>query len=340
MKWPWQRNQPEDYTSLHLAEQYENASGEKVQARALPVVQACLSLWERGISGIRITPDNMRLADLPPYLPMIGRSLADKGEAAFLIEPMGSRVRLVPASTVSVIGPDDPEKWMYLVSTAAPSGTTTRRVLGERVLHFRVGATVQEPWRGRSPLTEKVTDLAVAHETTLRKESRLPPGKVFKLGSLVTPEQGREFMDRIRNGGLAAIGFDASNIGGLVGVEGYGPTFTAPAVDLRDQLANSILAAFGVPPALLDVRPSGNSAREAARRFYSGTILPIAEIMQQEIRLKLDIDVTLGVPVADVIDEDVRSRAVARRAEAAIKLKELGLDNAEAMRRAGLEAEV
>ena len=122
----------------------------------------------------------------------------------------------------------------------------------------------------------------------------------------------------------------------LEDVMSYGPRYDAPIVSLRDQLSNSVLAAYGIPPALLDVRPSGNSAREAARRFYAGTIMPIVTAMQREIEYKLAPGVILDVPAADMIDEDVRSRAIARRAEAAMKLKELGLTNEQALQTAGV----
>ena len=58
--------------------------------------------------------------------------------------------------------------------------------------------------------------------------------------------------------------------------------------------------------------------------------------MQAEIRAKLDPEAVLTVPHASMLDEDVLSRAIGRRADAAVKLKELGLEQAEAMRRAGL----
>ena len=333
MKWPWQRSQP-DYTAQRLGEHTEHASLGTVGQQALPVIQACLSLWERGIGSVRMT-QNMRVADLHGHMSMIGRSLALKGEAAFLIEPMGSRVRLRPASTLSVIGPDDPEKWLYLITLAAPSGTSTYRVLGERVLHFRVGASVQEPWRGRSPLTENCVKLPAAIENVLRKEAALLPGKIFKIATLsVGSEQHQEFIKMVRKGGVSALSMGAEQ---LEDVMSYGPRYDAPIVSLRDQLSNSVLAAYGVPPALLDVRPSGNSAREAARRFYAGTIMPIVTAMQREIEYKLAPGIMLDVPVADMIDEDVRSRAITRRAEAAMKLKELGMANAEALRVAGID---
>lgn len=343
MKWPWQRQQAEGYTAQRLAEHTDLATVGTAGQEALPIVQACLSIWERGIAGIQIMPNNsMRLAELPMYLPMIGRSLALKGEAVFLIEPMGSSVRLRPASSVSVIGPDDPEKWLYLITLAAPSGTSTFRVLGERVLHFRVGATVQEPWRGRSPLTEKSVVLPARVEAALKAESALPVGIVAPYSGV--PDQIKEWAGAVKKGGVIAIGASAG-IAAPGGQEPasrhrpvhYRPEYDQPGVDLRDQLQNSILSAYGVPPALLDDRPSGNTSREAARRFFQGTVGPIALAMQQEIMLKAEPRAELSVPAIVTVDEDARSRAIARRAEAAMKLKELGLSNEAAMAAAGIE---
>ena len=123
-------------------------------------------------------------------------SIPDRADG---VEGPGCARRLPSQLSVRTI----PEKWLYLITLAAPSGTSTYRVLGERVLHFRVGASVQEPWRGRSPLTENCVKLPAAIENVLRKEAALPPGKIFKIGTLSAgSEQHQEFIKMVRNGGI------------------------------------------------------------------------------------------------------------------------------------------
>ena len=72
------------------------------------------------------------------------------------------------------------------------------------VLHVRLGADPQTPWRGRSPMrrSHATTDLAVAIEGVLRREMRLPVGRIAPYtGGL---DQLKDYGDALNQGGLVA----------------------------------------------------------------------------------------------------------------------------------------
>ncbi len=70
--------------------------------------------------------------------------------------------------------------------------------------------------------------------------------------------------------------------------------------------------------------------------FWLGTVAPLARMIEAECREKLDLGVSIGLDALRAADEDGRSRAVARRAQAFKVLVETGLDRDEARRIAGL----
>ena len=63
-------------------------------------------------------------------------------------------------------------------------------------------------------------------------------------------------------------------------------------------------------------RGDGAGQREAWRRFWAGTVAPIGELLEAELRAKLAPEASVSFPALRASVEDGRSRAVARRATA------------------------
>ena len=212
----------------------------------------------------------------------------------------------------------------------------------DEILHVRIGTSVAQPWRGRSPLRAARTtaNLAGRVEAALSSEAALPTGRIIGL----TSDSFENFKARsalVRKGGLSVEGrmpatYDQQHRSEPVTKYGPDPS-DAFADSLRSQLGRDILAAYGVPPNLFSETGDGAGAREAWRRFWLATIQPLAELLVAELRLKLDENASISLDALRAADDDQRSRAVSRRVQAAgLAVEKLSMSPAQALDLVGL----
>ena len=134
-------------------------------------------LWERGMASA----DCSRMS--PAQLAILGRQLLARGECVFLRER--GKIGAV-ASTIDIKGGGaNPNKWTYRMDLPGPNTTRTVTRSGSDVLHVRIGATVQRPWVGCSPLSNAAGTRAIlsAVEQSLTYEAGGPVGNVFPVPS-------------------------------------------------------------------------------------------------------------------------------------------------------------
>ena len=329
-----------DYTNAVLDALLDRAAGKAVDPGSLAVAESCIGLWERCLASAEVSPMNNRLSGLTPqHLALAGRELAARGNALFKIEIKDGAVELVPASTLSVLGDADPETWTYLTTTVGPSNSTTERIPSAGMVHFRIGASSWEPWRGHSPLSRGsgTANLAGAIEASLTKEAKLPVGRL----GVMHGGDPKGFLTWMKQGGFALAGDQVSR-----GVQQepssrhaplpYGPAPETAMKALRTSTGRDVLSAFGVPAPLFASSSDGTGQRESWRRFVFSTIAPLARMIQAELRTKLDPAAMVSIDELRAADEDGRSRAVMRRASAFKVLREAGIEDGEARRLAGL----
>ena len=265
------------------------------------------------------------LSPLTPHLlALLARGLASRGEflALLRVDEM-TGLRLVPASSWDVRGGSDMSMWRYRVDLAGPSLTESTGYLSpDAVLHVRIGADPQSPWRGRSPMrrSRATADLAVAIENSLIREANIPPTRVAPIPG--TPEQAKGYQEGLRTGGVLANSAGQPVAGEQSPSRRWEPAKMGPEPDevvhaLRIQTGADICAAYGTPPALFSATGDGAGQREAWRRFWVGTVAPIGRVIEAECRAKLDPAARVSFDALRASDEDGRSRAVSRRAQAA-----------------------
>ena len=75
-----------------------------------------------------------------------------------------------------------------------------------------------------------------------------------------------------------------------------GPAPEAAYEELRQHVGQDIASAFGISPSLFSPAGDGSGQREAWRRFWAGTIQPIGELLEAEIRAKLDPEARISFP--------------------------------------------
>ena len=105
------------------------------------------------------------------------------------------------------------------------------------------------------------------------------------------------------------------------------PTPPEALVALRSDAFQAVLAATGTPPALF-TDSDGTSQREAVRRWHANVVLPMAGMLQTELREKLETDITLTF---DNYPKDLQGRAAAFA-----KMVTAGVDIQQAMATTGL----
>ena len=332
----------DNYAEMKTQAFQRRAEGQTGKPELLAGVQACVGLWERSMASATVQPASTALqAVCPRFLGLIGRMLALKGDFVALIEVINGAVYLRPASQHEVYG--DFRTWTYWLYLDGPTaGTHTARVPADEVVHFRMGADSRRPWEGIGALqlSKESADLASAIEAALVEELKLPIGRIAPYPG--APGQIEGYGDRLRGGGFTATVDKGASVGGRstgasLTPQPYGPEPGEPMRSLRRDVRDELANLFGIPPTLFDARGDGSAAREGWRRWWVGTMAPVAGMVQDELKMKLDPAATVGLDALRASDEDGRSRAISRRATAAQTFMAAGIERDEALRLAGIE---
>lgn len=324
------RSSGSGFTAEIVAARSSYLSGKSGLAELTATAQSCISLWEGGfaladVEGTDIL-DRRTMA-------LVGRALALRGEAVFLIRDDG----LIPANDWD-LSTRDAKPVAYRLSIPEAGGGRTETALAAEVLHFRVGCNPATPYAGvaplrRAPLTASMLD---AIESAL--------GEVFEhapLGSQIVPfpesrdvdleNLGRGFRGR-RGRVMLRESVNVSAAGGPAPASDWRPADVTP--DLKNSMSvetlgaarNAICAAFGVLPALFVDAAQGPLVREAQRHLAAWTLQPIAELVAEEATEKLGGAVTLDVlRPTQAFDSGGAARALGALVSAMAQAKEAGL---------------
>jgi hypothetical protein len=304
------------FTSEFIAARSSYITGRSGLGELTACVQTCVSLWENSISIAAVKGTEFLR---PRVLAQIGRALARRGEALFVIR----EDRLIPCSDWDVATRDGVPR-AYRVTIPESSGGRTETLLAGEVLHFITGAELTSPWAGTSPLQRAQLTAGLLHvlESALAEIYESAP-----LGSQVVPmpenpEVSNEQLARGFRGRRGSVLLRESVVvtaaGGPVPQADWRPNGLTP--DLSGSLINeshasardAILSAFGVLPAWLNPMTTGPLVREAQRHLAQFVLQPIAEVIAQECSEKLSAEVTLDlITPLQAYDQSGRARAFA-----------------------------
>ena len=283
----------------------------------------------------------------PAFLAQVGRDLIRRGESLHAIRTVRGGLALVPVDAWHFEGGDwNPATWRVQATAYGPSSSTTWTLPVESCVFVQWGASTAAPYQGVGPLGFAGTTarLGAQAERSLADEASGPVAQI-----LPVPQDGGDGSD---DDPLAQLKLDiAAAKGRAVLTEttaaGWGegragapmadwkanrlgpnPPATMPET-ARDAFAR-VLAACGASPALFD-DSDGTSKREALRQWFMGTVRPLARILERELSVKLEADISLtfdGYPM------DLQSRATTFQ-----KLVAGGVSVNEALATSGLLAE-
>jgi len=313
---------------MQMREAY--VSGRSGLAELTATAQSCISLWENGFALASVEGTDMLDRRT---MSLIGRSLAVRGEAVFLI-----RSSLVPCSDWDV-RTRNAVPVAYRISVPEAGGGTTQTALAGEILHIRIGADPAAPWYGVPPLRRSNLTASMLNAV----ESAL--GEVFEyapLGSQVVPmpEQpdqdnaalGRSFRGQ-RGRVLLRESVAVTAAGGPVPSTDWRPSSLSPdlehamAVETLAAARDAICGAFGVLPALFSNSAQGPLVRESQRHLAQWTLQPICELLAEEAAEKLGDAVKIdAMTPAQAFDAGGSARAFATLVGGLAQAKEAGLD--------------
>ena len=353
MAWrlPWRREtrQAAPYTDRAVSAAVAAAGGAYRDAEALGALEVAAGQWARAFASATVKPATRATAGvLPSCLATIGRELIRHGEAVFLIEVAAGRVVLRSAASWAVFGGDDPAAWEYQVDLGAPGHYRTLRRPAEAVIHCRYAVKPSRPWQGIGPLqwARQTGALAANLEQRLGEEAGAPVGSLVPVPESVAPTGDADPLAQLRGdlresrGRLHLVETMASGMGdGRSGAphrdwtpQRFGANPPASLDSLRGNVGQTVLAACGVPPALVG-ESEGTAQRESWRRFLHGSVQPVAGIVAEELGAKLD------APDLRLEFEALFASDLAGRARAFQSMVKAGMDPAKAAALAGLITE-
>lgn len=339
-KWPWQkvekRSAGSGFTAEIIQAREAYISGRRGIAELTATAQSCVSLWENGFALAKVDG-----TDLLPgsALALIGRSLALRGEAVFLIRDD----MLVPCSDWD-LRTRYSRPVAYRISIPEAGGGTTRTALSGEVLHIRIGSDPAAPYYGTAPLKRSslTAGMLNAVESALTEVFELAP-----IGSQVVPmpEQpdqdnatlGRSFRGQ-RGRVLLRESVAVSAAGGPAPQTDWRPSSLSP--DLEKSMTaetlsasrDAICGAFGVLPGLFNAATTGPLVREAQRHLAQWTLQPIASLLAEEATEKLGGKVEIDtLTPTQAFDAGGSARAFATLVQGLAMAKEAGIDTKAAL---------
>lgn len=350
LRWPWQRREVRasggDFADAVVRLIEAQAAGKAADTSSTAAVEAASGALARALAAAEVTaPEWAAGAISPGFLAQVGRDLIRSGDSLHVIRLEGGRLQLIPASSWHFEGGHDPDTWRVRVTAFGPSSSTTWHLPASGVVFVRWGGTPGTPYVGTGPLSWAHTTARLGSEAerSLADESAGPLAQLLPvpqdggdpddedtdtfagLKSDIKAARGKAVLLETTAAGWGEGRGSAPQRDWMASRLGPNPPATMPEV-ARDAFARTLAACGSNVSMFTDA--DGTAQREALRRWHMGTVVPLARLLEHELRAKLEADVSLSF--------DPYPLDVAGRAGAFAKLVQGGMDVTEALVASGV----
>lgn len=261
----------------------------------------------------------------------MGQRLILEGEAVFLLRTSPGRgLQLFPVDDYTVSGGFDDNTWSYRVTLVGPTETTELTTTRERMVHVQYVDLLRE--------SRTFGQLVGRLEEHLRDESRTPRGTLIPV-----PDQGQSNETLLSN--LSKMRGHLSLVKSMTGNWAGATNMTPPAshdwqvrrvgmnppesiIRLQDQLHSQALQLFGISGGLFG--ESSGAAREAFRQVLVSLVIPLARLVTDELRARLDS------PALELRFDKLRAADISSRTRSLKNLVEAGMSLERAVEVSGL----
>ena len=327
--WPFKRpveKRDSSYTSALLSLLVSRATGDFQNVGATWAAEVAGILYSRAFSSAKVTPTNdLTAAITPSVMGQIGRDLVRRGESLHWIDMDSGRMELRPAGSWDIRGGPRESDWRYRIDLHGPSLQESQFVPSSEVIHAKYQTDSGRPWRGVSPLAgaSLSSDLLSALELRLSQEAAGPSGYVLPLPMAPQSKDSSDplapLIADIRSSKGSTV-FTETVSGGWGEGKSAAPQrdwmpsrFGANPPDvlksLRSDAGMAVLAACGIPTAMVMGNSDGTAMREAYRRFVMLIVDPILDTLRAEIERKLETEVNFDLRA--LFAHDLQGRASA-----------------------------
>ena len=234
--------------------------------------------------------------------------LIRRGECVLAISLSGDgELMLTPASAWDVSGATaEAGSWVYRVEDTGPSGTRTRNLPSESVIHAVYSYDPSRPWQGRGPLNWASLSATLLNraERALVQDVSAGVGYVLPAPAGGGENDGDDdasdsqlgaLLSRLKalKGGLMVVDSMSGSWGGDArdqpqqdwAQKRLGPEPHATLAAVHSQTARDVVGACGVPLSLIFGGTRCRCiARKSWRQFLHGSIAPVARTVQRELR--------------------------------------------------------
>ena len=304
------------------------AAGTAGDAGSSAAVEAASGALSRAFASAEVQgPGWAQDAISPTFLAQAGRDLVRSGESMHRVQnARAGGVQLIPCASWHFDGDHDPSNWRVRATAYGPSTSTTWNLPFAGVIFVAWGATPGMPYTGTSPHAWAGTSsrLHAQVEKSLGDEASGPIAQLLPIPKNPSDAEAALIASiSAARGGALTLETTASGFGKGPSeaprrdwiASRLGPHPPEALVRLAEQAYHRTLAAMGCPPALFESGADGTAQREALRRWHMNTVMPLARILERELREKLEVDVKIHfdgyamdlVSRASVVDKLVRA---------------------------------
>ena len=314
----------DSYTDALVSIIQSRANGKRLSVPdAAASIEMASGLVQRAFQSAKVgkASDSIIRALTPEFLGALGRALIRRGEMVAAIEVEDGELILYPGIIHSVIGDYKESSWVYKINISGPSVIVTKDLSSSRVLHFKYAVDAGRMWRGVGPMQAATlaAELTGSSSGSLSKEAGSTIGSVLPMpktdGADDTVDLLKSDLGSL-NGEMALVESMAQNwgAGGTAGLNSewtqrrIGPNPPLSMIELQKLATAEVLGACGIPPAIFSPGGDAQTTREAWRQMLGALVRPCADLVESELRRKLDSP-DLRLTFAELQATDIQARA-------------------------------